>query len=78
MKVLRKRRDTESNVQNCLNCSTIVEFEDSDLRTEYNPRPTGRQRFMYEYVVCPECGSFIYLSREEETTLMNLTRSANY
>lgn len=75
MKVLRKRRDTESNVQSCLNCSTVVEFEDSDLRTEYNPQ---RRRFVYKYIVCPECGSSIYLSREEEMTLMNLTRSTNY
>lgn len=65
MKILRDREDPQSKVRKCEYCSSIIEYEDSDINFEYTDWVRGR-RTVYKYFICPVCKKKKYLSSTEE------------
>lgn len=65
MKILRDRDDLDSKVKVCTYCSTILEYEDSDIQFDYTPWRRG-VRDVYKYFKCPSCNKKNYVSRTTE------------
>lgn len=50
-----------NNIMICTNCQCEFEYDDNDIKIELSEYITNSQ-ICDRYVICPECGSKIYIS----------------